>query len=87
MTDQNVKNGPGPKAEAAPSEFPFASNDSTPAGTACEHLARAEHWLRMAEAQWLSDGRMSAAAARIAEIHIMLADRAEMRDGCTGGTE
>lgn len=59
-------------------EFPLVSTDSTP----CEHLAEAAKWLAQAERSWGQDAALSEAAARIAQLHIELADRVELLEAC-----
>lgn len=58
--------------------------DSTSKGTKltpCEHLDRASYWLEMAERNAFQ-GVEYTSLAKLAEIHIMLADRAEFRGQC-----
>lgn len=56
--------------------------------TACEHLARAAYWLDLAERNW-NEGDIYATAAKLCELHLMLADRMEQIQACggTGGTD
>lgn len=49
--------------------------------TPCEHLDRAADWIAIAEKNW-AEGTIYATAAKIAELHIMMADRAEFRGAC-----
>lgn len=49
--------------------------------TVCEHLERATYWLGLAENNW-TDAAQCQAAAKLAELHIMLADRVEDLEAC-----
>lgn len=58
-------------------EFPLVDSDSTP----CEHLERATYWLQIAENNW-TDAAQCQAAAKLAELHIMMADRVSDLEAC-----
>lgn len=48
-------------------------------GTRCYHLGRASHWVEMAERH----GHSAAAnILKLAELHVMLADRVESLEDC-----
>lgn len=71
----------GARSESlAPStdEFPLVTVDSTP----CEHLAKAAYWLQIAEGNWTDNGPTCQNAAKLAELHIMLADRVADLEAC-----
>lgn len=55
--------------------------DQTTRLSPCEHLDRAAYWLGVAERNW-AEGTIYATAAKLAELHIMMADRAEFRGSC-----
>lgn len=76
MTGQ--QNAPRSESLGAPAdEFPLVKTDSTP----CEHLERATYWLGLAERNWM-DAAQCQAAAKLAELHILLADRAGDLGAC-----
>lgn len=77
---QEKQNAPRSESLGAPTdEFPLVSTESTP----CEHLERATYWLGLAERNWM-DAPQCQAAAKLAELHIMLADRAGDLEACGG---
>jgi hypothetical protein len=51
----------------------------------CQHLDKAAHWLQVAENAFgfgENAGGLYMQAARLAELHIMMADRADFRGQC-----
>lgn len=68
------QNSPRSESLGLPDEFPLAQNP-----TPCGHLAEAAEWLAKAKRTWNGE---SEAAARIAQLHIELADRIEMLGAC-----
>lgn len=74
----NKQNGPRVESNGPSQVESEFTADSTP----CDHLAKAAHWLRIAESNWTDSGPTCQNAAKLAELHIMLADRVGDLEAC-----